>query len=143
MDWSEIISAFITTGGFTAMLTIVERKTGMFLENAKEQAEEWKKIIEERNREVTELKEERDRKDCKIDALLKQVSDQSKDLDTSHSETAVAKLMICDKTGCQKRRPPFGRGLDYDFHAPLPCDGCGQELENTSEPHYLNEGNNS
>lgn len=129
MDWASIIIAFITAGGFTAIFTISEKKSGMFLANAREQAEEWKKIIEERNREVAELKEERDRKDKKIDALLEQVSEQSKDLDTSHSETAVAKLMICDKTGCQKRRPPFGKGLDYDFHAPLTCGEAEQDAE--------------
>lgn len=127
MDWTSIVIAFITAGGFTAIFTISEKKTRMFLENAKEQAEEWKRIIDERNSEATELKAERDRKDDKIDELQKQVSAMSKELDTSHSETAVAKLMICDKFGCMKRRPPFGKSMDYDLHAPVEYDNPSQE----------------
>lgn len=139
MDWTQILVAFITAGGFTAAFTISEKKTGMFLDNVKALVEEWKKIIAERDTEVRELKTDNEKKDNIIESLHKQNSEQSRELDNAHSETAIAKLMICDKFGCMKRRPPFGKSLDYDLHSPVVpnMDGCDECPSNHSEKENL------
>lgn len=121
MDWSGIITALIAalvpTGGLTAIVTLRDKKTAAFLENAKEVIGQWQQIAEDRTKRAKELKEDLDAKDAKIDALYREKDTLRKEkegllqeLDTARTEKAVADLVKCLKTKCTDREPPFGQG---------------------------------
>ena len=51
MDWTAIITALIAaiipTGGLVAIVTLVEKKSALMLENAKQLAESYKALADE------------------------------------------------------------------------------------------------
>ena len=108
MDWSQIISDIIGTGGIVTIVLLVEKKSAAILENARTLANSYKELAEEyRSREsaTQQLLVEKEQE------LLNQIRMNSSlrhGLDDAHTECAVAKLMYCKKAKCIDRDPPFG-----------------------------------
>ncbi len=135
MDWTAIITALIAalvpTGGILAIVTMTEKKSGLMLENAKQLAESYKALAEEyKNREASTQQLLKD----KEDELLKQIRMNSglrHSLDDAHTECAVAKLMYCRNSKCEKRDPPFGKDADKVV----------QEMESKTQKRYNGNGN--
>lgn len=122
MDWTQIIVAAIsavagllTGGGLMMWFTRKETKEGKALENMQKVLDSMQntlnakdRIIQEHELRRNELKADIDKKDDKIETLLKEKSvirDANDDLKTS---LAVANLMKCIKLKCYDRDPPFG-----------------------------------
>lgn len=124
-----LLLALIPTGGVVALFTMREKKTELMLENAAKVNDAWQKVAEAESARANSLKEDLEKKDEKIaekDATIERLHNEKSELmsrlDAANTDCAIAKLMICDKTGCTKRRPPFGKGPDYDFHKPSQND---------------------
>ena len=130
MDWTAVITALIAalipTGGILAIVTMTEKKSGLMLQNAKDLAASYKDLAEEyKNREAStqQLLREKD------DELLKQIRMNSglrHSLDDAHTECAVAKLMYCRNSKCEKRDPPFGKDANLVV----------QEMESKTRKRY-------
>lgn len=114
MDWTAILTALIAalvpTGGVTAIVTLRDKKTAAFLENAKTIIDHWMKIAEERTQRAEELKGDLDRKESIIQGQWKEISELRNELDDTRTHRAVAEILKCEKTDCDKRQPPFGQG---------------------------------
>ena len=112
MDWTRIIEALIASGVFTTIFFLVEKKSAMIIQNAKDLADSYKALAEEY--QAREAKTQGLLVD-KEDALMTQVKMNSSlrhALDDAHTETAVAKIMFCKNTKCVNRDPPFGCNSD-------------------------------
>lgn len=114
MDWSGIITALIAalipTGGLTAIVTLRDKKTAAFLDNAKSINDHWKGIADERTHRAEELKADLDRKEEEIQEQWREISQLRNELDETRTARAVAELLKCEKTSCTDRVPPFGQG---------------------------------
>lgn len=142
MDWTQIIVALISSGAFLGIFLITEKKSAAVLESvdkrsataiesAQKLGDSYQEIAQSWEHRVEQLQAELDRKNGEISDRDKQISEMSREIDKAHSNETVARLMICDKTACMKRRPPFGKGPDYDFRKPFPDDDGEQgELNN-------------
>lgn len=137
MDWTQIIVALISSGAFLGIFLITEKKSAAVLESvdkrsaaaiesAQKLGDGYQEIAQSWEHRVEQLQAELDRKNDKIDERDRQISEMSREIDRAHSDEMVARLMICDKTACMKRRPPFGKGPDYDFRKPAPDDDMEQ-----------------
>ena len=130
MDWTAVITALIAalipTGGILAIVTMTEKKSGLMLQNAKDLAASYKDLAEEyKNREAGTQQLLRE----KEDELLKQIRMNSglrHSLDDAHTECAVAKLMYCRNSKCEKRDPPFGKDANLVV----------QEMESKTRKRY-------
>lgn len=130
MDWTAVITALIAalipTGGILAIVTMTEKKSGLMLQNAKDLAASYKDLAEEyKNREASTQQLLRE----KEDELLKQIRMNSglrHSLDDAHTECAVAKLMYCRNSKCEKRDPPFGKDANLVV----------QEMESKTRKRY-------
>ena len=135
MDWTQItitlLTLLIPTGGLVAIFTLAEKKSALMLENAKQLAESYKALAEEyKTREASTQQLLKD----KEDELLKQIRMNSglrHSLDDAHTECAVAKLMYCRNSKCEKRDPPFGKDANLVV----------QEMESKTRKRYNAEGN--
>lgn len=122
MDWTQILVAVISTiggaivgGGFMMWFTRREVKDGKATENMQKVVESMQKsldakdrIIEEREARCKELKAEIDRKDDKIERLLKEKSDLRDENDDLKTNLAITTMQKCIKLNCIERDPPFG-----------------------------------
>lgn len=141
MDWTQIIVALISSGAFLGIFLITEKKSAAVLESvdkrsasaiesAQKLGEGYQEIAQSWEHRAEQLQAEIDRKNDKIDEQHKQMSEMSRELDKAHSDETIARLMICDKTACMKRRPPFGKGPDYDFRKPIPDEETEPATDN-------------
>ena len=107
MDWTTIITTFLSSGVFLGLFLITERKTSAAMKNTQSQSAEWQKLYEEE-------KEDNDKKDVKISELIKEkdqlrderdaaIADKAKCLITS----SKLDILRCDCLGCNDRRPPL------------------------------------
>ena len=112
MDWTTIITALIAaiipTGGLVAIVTLVEKKSALMLENAKQLADSYKQLAEEYQQEA-ETQQLLRSKEQELLAQIKMNSGLRHSLDDAHTECAVAKLMYCKNSKCVDRDPPFGK----------------------------------
>ena len=108
MDWTSIIMTLITSGAFTAIYLLGERKTSAVLDNVGKSIDQWKLIVEEYKREKDAMQSDIDRKDKKIDNLYGQISILKDDKDKLSSKVAYLSVVKCTEVGCIKRQPPFG-----------------------------------
>ena len=119
MDWTQIISVLIGTGGIAgvliAIVTLVERKSALMLENAQKLAESYQKLANEYEKLANEYQERESKtqellreKEAELLNQIKMNSSLRHNLDDAHTECAVAKLMYCKKAKCIDRDPPFG-----------------------------------
>lgn len=122
MDWTQIITTLISVGGgailgggFMMWFTRKEVKEGKGIENMQKVVESMQKSLDAKDRIISEhearraeLKADLDRKDEKIEQILKEKSairDENDDLKTS---LAVALMLKCKTLKCIDRNPPFG-----------------------------------
>jgi hypothetical protein len=119
MDWTQIITVFIGTSGVAgvliAIVTLVERKSALMLENAQKLAESYQQLANEYQQLANEYQERESKtqgllgeKDAELLNQIKMNSSLRHNLDDAHTECAVAKLMYCKKAKCIERDPPFG-----------------------------------
>ncbi len=108
MDWTSIIMTLITSGAFTAIYLLGERKTSAVLDNVGKSIDQWKLIVEEYKREKEAMQADIDRKDKKIDSLYTQIGILKDDKDKLSSKVAYLSVVKCSEVGCIKRQPPFG-----------------------------------
>lgn len=108
MDWTNIIMTLISSGAFTAIYLLGDRKTSAVLDNVSKSIEQWKLIVEEYKREKEAMQADIDRKDRKIDSLYGQIGILKDDKDKLSSKVAYLSVVKCTEVGCLKRLPPFG-----------------------------------
>ncbi len=132
MDWTNIIITLITSGAFTAMYFLGDRKTAQVLDNVSKTIDQWRGLVEEVKGELTEQREEFRRtkseyseqlkaKDNKIDSLYKEAGVWRDRNDKLSSKIAYYRAFECRKTKCIEREPPFGSGAFADTEG---CAGC-------------------
>lgn len=113
MDWSQIISSLIETGGFAALfiviITATEKKSAAILENAKALAQSYKELADEYQSREAETQKLLQKKEQELLGQIKMNSGLRHSLDDAHTECAVAKLMYCKNSKCPQRDPPFGK----------------------------------
>lgn len=108
MDWTQIMMTLITSGAFTAVFLLGDRKTAAVLDNVGKSIDQWKLIVEEYKREKEAMQADIDRKDKKIDSLYTQIGILKDDKDKLSSKVAYLSVVKCSEVGCIKRQPPFG-----------------------------------
>lgn len=112
MDWTQIITVFIGTGGIAgvliAIVTLVERKSALMLENAQKLAESYKHLADEYQERENATQALLREKEMELLNQIKMNSSLRHNLDDAHTECAVARLMYCKKAKCVDRDPPFG-----------------------------------
>lgn len=108
MDWTQIMMTLITSGAFTAVFLLGDRKTAAVLDNVGKTIDQWKLIVEEYKREKEAMQADIDRKDKKIDSLYTQIGILKDDKDKLSSKVAYLSVVKCSEVGCVKRQPPFG-----------------------------------
>lgn len=137
MDWTQIITTLITilvpTGGFLGLFTIREKKTELMLQNASKLNDGWTALANERQEQLREKEAKLELKDAKIDELYRINSSLRHKLDDANTAKAVAEVLLCDKTSCVDRNPPFGR----HFH--LSCKDCDRSGSCTEEEERIDE----
>ena len=107
MDWTTIITTFLSSGVFLGLFLITEKKTSAAMKNTQSQSAEWQKLYEEE-------KEDNDKKDLKIAELIREKDKLRDERDAAISEKAKcliisSKLDVlrCDCLSCKDRRPPL------------------------------------
>ena len=117
-DWLQILTTFISvlvpTGGLTAIVTLRDKKTAAFLENAKTLIDQWQEVADGRKTRMDELKADLDRKEAIIQEQWVEISELRNSLDHARTAGAVAEMLKCRKTACADREPPFGEGVNVD-----------------------------
>ena len=108
MDWTQIMMTLITSGAFTAVFLLGDRKTAAVLDNVGKSIDQWKLIVEEYKREKEAMQADIDRKDRKIDSLYGQIGILKDEKDKLSSKVAYLTVVKCNEVGCIKREPPFG-----------------------------------
>lgn len=129
MEWTQIIVSVITGllagGGLVIIFTRKEIKDGKATENMQKVIDSMKqviesmqksldakdRIIEEHEARRKELKEDLDKKDSKIETLLKEKSAIRDENDDLKTEVAVTEMLKCIKLKCIERDPPFASHL--------------------------------
>lgn len=122
MDWTQIITTLISViggailgGGFMMWFTRKEVKEGKGIENMQKVVESMQKsldakdrIIEEHEARRAELKTDLDRKDEKIEQILKEKSAMRDEIDDLRTNLAMSSMLKCVTLKCVDRDPPFG-----------------------------------
>ena len=138
MDWSQIISSLIETGGLAALfiviITATEKKSAAMLENAKQLAASYKELADEYQHRETETQKLLQKKEQELLGQIKMNSGLRHSLDDAHTECAVAKLMYCKNSKCIQRDPPFGKDANLVV----------KEMEQKTQKRYnpKDDGNN-
>lgn len=122
MDWTQVLVALTSSvggailgGGAMMWFTRREVKEGKALDNMQKVIESMQKSLDAKDRIISEhevrraeLKADLDKKDEKIESILKDkavLRDENDDLKTS---LAVTMMLKCIKLNCIDRDPPFG-----------------------------------
>lgn len=119
MDWTSIVMTLITSGAFTTIYLLGDRKTSSVLENVSKTIDQWQELVEEMKGEISELREEFRKKtedyearlvtkDNKIDSLYKEMSVLRDRNDKLSSNVARLTVVRCWKIVCGEREPPMG-----------------------------------
>ena len=58
MDWTNIIMTLITSGAFTAIYLLGDRKTSSVLENVSKTIDQWQELLKEVKEELASLAKE-------------------------------------------------------------------------------------
>lgn len=126
MDWTQILVTIISTiggailgGGFMMWFTRREVKDGKATENMQKVVESMEKsldakdrIIEQHEKRRLELKSDMEKKDEKIEQLIKEKSALRDEIDDLKTDLAVALMLKCVTLKCVDRNPPFGSAVN-------------------------------
>ena len=119
MDWTNIIITLITSGAFTAIYLLGDRKTAAVLDNVSKTIDQWQELLGEVKGELAEqrgefkaAKEDYEAhlvaKDNKIDSLYKEIGVLRDRNDKLSSNVARLTIVRCWKVGCGDCQPPMG-----------------------------------
>ena len=119
MDWTSIVMTLITSGAFTTIYLLGDRKTSSVLENVSKTIDQWQELVEEMKGEISALREEFRKKtedyearlatkDNKIESLYKEMSVLRDRNDKLSSNVARLTVVRCWKITCGIRQPPMG-----------------------------------
>lgn len=119
MDWNNIIITLITSGAFTAIYLLGDKKTSAVLDNVSKTIDQWQELLREVKDELAaksvEYRESQRtyedtiaKKDAKIDSLYKEMSVYRDEKDKLSSRVAFLTAYRCKKVNCVDREPPFG-----------------------------------
>lgn len=122
MDWTNIIITLITSGAFTTIYLLGDRKTSAVMENVSKMIDQWQELLREVKEELAVKSEEYKasqksfedniaKKDAKIDSLYKEISIYRDEKDKLSSRVAFLTAYRCKKLNCMDREPPFGSNM--------------------------------
>lgn len=122
MDWTNIIITLITSGAFTAIYLLGDKKTSAVLDNVSKTIDQWQELLREVKDELSaksvEYRESQRtyedtiaKKDAKIDSLYKEMSVYRDEKDKLSSRVAFLTAYRCKKVNCTEREPPFGTSV--------------------------------
>ena len=105
MNWTEIITQLIETGGIVGILafflTSTEKKANAQLVNMQRMYDNLLGLYDK-------LQARFDTETDKVGKLYKEIDDLHGKLDTANTRAAVAEMKVCDCIACSKRQPPMG-----------------------------------
>lgn len=145
--WTQIIvpilELLLTMGGLVTIVTLTEKKSSAAIENIKAicdaALENANKVTERYERLANEYQEECGKKTVeneslrtKNEELYNTISSLHTELDNVKTERAVATMLICDKSCCTHRRPPYGQGLTYNLSSGFGDNSCKTDDNNNS-----------
>ncbi len=133
MDWTNIAITLITSGAFTAIYFLGDKKTSAVLDNVSKTIDQWRELVNEMKGELTELRAEMkdtksdyesrmEVKDNKIDSLWKENGVWRDKCDKLGSKVSYYRAFECRKMKCLDREPPFGSGAFTTEE----CEGCAK-----------------
>ena len=99
-----LIGALTTAGGFSGIIYYQETQRAKKIANDKSAADEWKELYERSEKKQEAIGE-------KLDAAYRLIRQIGERLIATQTELSHAKALLCKKTGCVERDPPFGDGL--------------------------------
>ncbi|HBH09071.1 MAG TPA: hypothetical protein DDX40_06700 [Rikenellaceae bacterium] len=108
MDWTSIIVTLITSGAFTTIYFLGDRKTASVLDNVSKTIDQWRGLVDEYKNESEALRQQLADKDVKIDQLYKSIGTLRDRGDKLSSRVAYLNAFRCKKIKCMDREPPFG-----------------------------------
>ena len=119
MDWTNIIMTLITSGAFTTIYLLGDKKTSSVLDNVSKTIDQWQKLVKEVKQELLEQREEFRNskveydarlvtKDNKIDSLYKEIAVLRDRNDKLSSNVARLTIVRCWRITCGIRQPPMG-----------------------------------
>ncbi len=114
MDWTGIIVTLITSGAFTAIYFLGDRKTASVLDNVSKTIDQWRGIVEEYKAESGDLRRQLAEKDARIDQLYRSIGELRDRGDKLGSRVAYLNAFRCRKVKCVDREPPFGSSRAED-----------------------------
>lgn len=114
MNWTEILTQLIETGGIVAILgfflTSTEKKANAQLVNMQKMYDNLMSLYDK-------LQARFDVETDKVGKLYDQLGQKSEQLDKANTKAATNALKRCDCINCPKRQPPMGdewRMMDFD-----------------------------
>ncbi len=110
----DIITTLLGTGGLITLFLITEKKAAAQLANADRINEQWRLIVEQKDRDFSALNHKYEAATQKIERLYDDNSELRTALDTANTERAVSKVLRCDCLDCSSRKPPFGSSVDME-----------------------------
>ena len=122
MDWTNIIITLITSGAFTAIYLLGDKKTSAVLDNVSKTIDQWQELLREVKDELAaksvvyresqqSYEDTIAKKDAKIDSLYKEMSVYRDEKDKLSSRVAFLTAYRCKKVNCTEREPPFGTSV--------------------------------
>lgn len=118
MDWTNIIMTLITSGAFTTIYLLGDKKTSSVLDNVSKTIDQWQELVKEVKQELLEQREEFRNtkaeydarlvtKGNKIDSLYKEIAVLRDRNDKLSSNVARLTIIRCWNISCGKRHPPI------------------------------------
>ena len=118
MDWTSIIMTLISSGAFTTIYLLGDKKTSSVLDNVSKTIDQWQELVKEVKQELLEQREEFRNskaeydarlvaKDNKIDSLYKEMAVLRDRNDKLSSNVARLTIVRCWRFTCGIRLPPM------------------------------------
>jgi peptidoglycan hydrolase CwlO-like protein len=105
MDWTNIITQLIETGGIVGVLafflTSTEKKANAQLVNMQRMYDNLLNLYDK-------LQARYDVETDKVGKLYDQISKKNEQIDELNTKVAISELKRCDCIACAKRQPPMG-----------------------------------